>query len=133
MTALWDLKRKPRLLFVEDDLDLGKMFKIYFENLSEVTLTTRGAEGLALYSSLLFDLVILDLGVHGLDEYEFMRSIRRSGNNVPVLFLTQKNWPSRKLHGLEIDADDYLSKPFDIEEVKTRIKRGLRYRMRYLK
>jgi DNA-binding response OmpR family regulator len=133
MTALWDLKRKPRLLFVEDDMDLGKMFKIYFENLSEVTLTTRGAEGLALYSSHLFDLVIMDLGVHGLDEYEFMRSIRRSGDNVPVLFLTQKDWPSRKLHGLEIDADDYLSKPFDIEEVKTRIKRGLRYRMNYLK
>ena len=69
MTTLWNLNRKPRLLFVEDDFDLGNMFRIYFANLAEVTLAVEQAQVLALYSSQPFDLVILDLGIQGLDAY----------------------------------------------------------------
>lgn len=116
---------KPHLLLVEADIDIGNMFKIYFGPIAEVTIAARAVDGLALFSRDLFDLVILDLGLPGLDEYEFMRSIRASGRQVPVLFLTPKDKPSDKLQEFEIDADDYVSKPFDIEEVKLRIERML--------
>lgn len=116
---------KPHLLLVEADIDIGNMFKIYFAPIAEVTIAARAVDGLALFSRDLFDLVILDLGLPGLDEYEFMRSIRASGSQVPVLFLTPKDKPLDKLEGFEIDADDYVSKPFDIEEVKLRIERML--------
>ena len=128
MTTLWDQSRKPRLLFVEDDIDLGNMFKIYFGDLAEVTLTARLPDALALSSSQLFDLVILDLDQPGLDEYEFMKSIRASSRKVPVIFLTQRDERSEKLQALEIGADDYISKPFDIEELKLRI-RGIQSRL----
>lgn len=133
MTSLWSLNREPRLLLVEDDIDLGNMFKIYFVPTAEVTIATGAADGLARYHTHLFDLVILDAELPGLDEYEFMKSIRAAGKKVPVLFLTQKDRPFDKLQGLRIDGDDYVSKPCDIEEVKTRIMIGLRYRMKYLK
>ena len=133
MTTLWSLNRKPRLLVVEDDIDLGNMFKIYFGSTAEVTMVTGAVDGLAQYSSHLFDLVILDMELTGLDEYEFMKSIRAASQKVPVLFLTQKDSPFDTLNGLEIDADDYVRKPFDIEEVKTHIMIGLRFRMKYLK
>ena len=119
---------KARLMIVEDDHDISNMLKIYFGSMAEVTIATRSEDALALFSPYLFDLVILDLGLPGLDEYEFMRSIRASGNKVPVLFLTQKNRPSDRLKGLEIGADDYISKPFDIEEVRLRI-RGILSRL----
>jgi len=133
MTTVWSLNRKPRLLVVEDDIDLGNMFKIYFGSTAEVTIVTGAVDGLAQYSSHLFDLVILDVELPGLDEYEFMKSIRAASQKVPVLFLTQKDSPFDTLNGLEMDADDYVRKPFDIEEVKTRIMIGLRYRVKYLK
>ena len=133
MTTLWSLNRKPRLLLVEDDIDIGNMFKVYFGPTADVTIATGAGDGLERYSTHLFDLVILDTELPGLDEYEFMKSIRAAGKQVPVLFLTQKDRPFDKLQGLGIDADDYVSKPFDIEEVKTRIMIGLRYRMKYLK
>jgi len=133
MTTLWSLNRKPRLLVVEDDIELGNMFKTYFGSTAEVTMVTGAVDGLAQYSSHLFDLVILDMELTGLDEYEFMKSIRAASQKVPVLFLTQKDSPFDTLNGLEMDADDYVRKPFDIEEVKTRIMIGLRYRMKYLR
>ena len=133
MTTLWKLNRKPRLLVLEHDTDIGNMFKVYFGPAAEVTIATGEVDALKLYSSHLFDLVILDLELPGLDAYEFMKSMRVSGNKVPVLILMGNDKPSDKLQALETDADDYVGKPFDIEDVKTRIKRGLRYRMNYLK
>ncbi len=122
MTTLWNLNRKPRLLFVEDDFDLGNMFRIYFANLAEVTLAVEQAQVLALYSSQPFDLVILDLGIQGLDAYRFMRSIRASANKIPIVFLTPLNKSSDNLQEFKIDTDDEILKPFDIEELRLRIK-----------
>jgi len=133
ITTLWSQNRKPHLLVVEDDIDLGNMFKIYFDSTAEVTIVTSAVAGLAQYSSHLFDLVILDVELPGLDAYEFMKSIRAASQKVPVLFLTQKDSPFAAPPGLEIDADDYVRKPFDITEVKTHIMIGLKYRLKYLK
>src|SRR5215216_3608193 len=126
----WELKRKPRLLVVEDDNDVGNLLKICFTDLGmDVTVTVMGREGLALFSTQLFDLVMLD--VNG---FEVMRVIRSSSNrNVPVYFLTQRDERAYKLEGLGLGADDYITKPFDLEELKLRVHLGLRHRQNYLK
>jgi len=128
MTTLWDRDRNPRLLVVEGDIDIANMLKIYFAPIADVTIAARPEQALALYFQDLFDLIILDLEAPGLDAYEFMRSIRTSERKVPTLFLTTTVKRSDKLQGLEIEEDDYITKPFDIEELRLRI-RGILNRL----
>jgi len=135
LPELWQLKRKPRLLVVEDDNDIGNLLKICFTELGmDVTVTVLGGEGLALFSTQLFDLVMLDVNLPDIDGFEVMRVIRSSSNkNVPVYFLTERDERAYKLEGLGLGADDYITKPFDLEELKLRVKTGLRHRQNYLR
>lgn len=135
MPEFWELKRKPRLLVVEDDNDIGNLLKLCFTDLGlDVTVTVMGREGLALFSTQLFDLVMLDVNLPDIDGFEVMRAIKTSGDrNVPVYFLTQKDERADKLEGLGLGADDYITKPFEIEELKLRVNIGLRHRQNYLK
>jgi len=135
MLEFWELKRKPRLLVVEDDNDIGNLLKLCFTDRGmDVTVTVMGREGLALFSTQLFDLVMLDVNLPDIDGFEVMRAIKASGDrNVPVYFLTQKDERADKLEGLGLGADDYITKPFDIEELKLRVNTGLRHRQNYLK
>ncbi len=131
----WELKRKPRLLVVEDDNDIGNMLKICFSELGmDVTVTVMGREGLALFSTQLFDLVMLDVNLPDIDGFEVVRVMKSSSNkNVPVYFLTQRDERASRLEGLGLGADDYITKPFEIEELKLRVNIGLRHRQNYLK
>jgi DNA-binding response OmpR family regulator len=131
----WELTRKPRLLVVEDDNDIGNLLKLCFTDQGmDVTVTVMGREGLALFSTQLFDLVMLDVNLPDIDGFEVMRGIRTSKDrNVPVYFLTQKDQRADKLEGLGFGADDYITKPFEIEELKLRVNIGLRHRQNYLK
>ncbi len=131
----WELKRKPRLLVVEDNNDVGNLLKLCFTDLGmDVTVTVMGGEGVALFSTQLFDLVMLDINLPDIDGFEVMRMIRNSSNqNVPVYFLTANDERSSKLEGLGLGADDYITKPFEIEELKLRVSVGLRHRQNYLK
>ena len=134
MTTLWDLERKPRLLVVQNDIDVGNLLEVYFTGLeAEVTVSTGGSEAIALASRQMFDLVLLDIYLPDISGYDVLRSIRASGNRVPVFFLTQRNQQSDKLKGLELGADDYITMPFDIEELLFRLKIALRHRSDYLK
>ena len=131
----WGLDRQPRLLVVEDDNDIGNMLKLCFTDLGmDVTVTVMGREGLALFSTQLFDLVMLDVNLPDIDGFEVIKAIKTSGyRNVPVYFLTQKDERAFKLEGLGLGADDYLTKPFDMEVLKLRVNIGLRHRQNYLK
>jgi len=131
----WELPRKPLLLVVEDDNDIGNLLKLCFTDLGiEVTVTVMGREGLALFSTQLFDLVMLDVNLPDIDGFEVMRVIKSSSNkNVPVYFLTQRDERTSRLEGLGLGADDYITKPFEIEELKLRVNIGLRHRQNYLK
>jgi CheY-like chemotaxis protein len=122
-------------LVVEDDNDIGNLLKLCFTDLGmDVTVTVMGREGLALFSTQLFDLVMLDINLPDIDGFEVMRAIKTSGDrNVPVYFLTQKDERADKLEGLGLGADDYITKPFEIEELKLRVNIGLRHRQNYLK
>src|SRR5512146_1503595 len=135
VSDFWELKRKPRLLVVEDDNDVGNLLKLCFTDFGmDVTVTVMGREGLALFSTQLFDLVMLDVNLPDIDGFEVMKVIKSSSNkSVPVYFLTQRDERVYRLEGLGLGADDYITKPFEIEELKLRVSIGLKHRQNYLK
>ena len=115
---------KARLLVVEDDNDISNMLKIYFSGLGyDVDVAPRGSEALEKTRTVLPHLIVLDIMLPDIDGYEVCRKLRQSTrtSHIPVIFLTQKDERSDKLQGLELGADDYITKPFDIEELKLRV------------
>ncbi len=120
---------KPRLLVVEDDADIANMLKIYFSGMEyEVDVASRGSAALEKTRSVLPHLIVLDIMLPDIDGYEVCRALRTNTrtSHIPVIFLTQKDERSDKLQGLELGADDYITKPFDIEELKLRVQGAIR-------
>ena len=120
---------KARLLVVEDDIDIGNMLKIYFSGLEyDVDVTVRGSDALEKTRQVLPHLIVLDIMLPDIDGYEVCRTLRTNTrtSHIPVIFLTQKDERSDKLQGLELGADDYITKPFDIEELKLRVQGAIR-------
>lgn len=119
----------PRLLVVEDDIDIANMLKIYFTGLHfDVDVANRGMDALDKVKQVLPHLMVLDIMLPDIDGYEVCRRLRTSTrtSHIPVIFLTQKDERSDKLQGLELGADDYITKPFDIEELKLRVQGAIR-------
>jgi len=120
---------KPRLLVVEDDADIANMLKIYFGGMDyEVDIASRGGLALEKTRTVLPHLIVLDIMLPDIDGYEVCRTLRTNTrtSHIPVIFLTQKDERSDKLQGLELGADDYITKPFDIEELKLRVQGAIR-------
>lgn len=118
-----------RLLVVEDDLDIANMLKIYFTGLQyDVDVANRGRDALDKTRQVLPHLIVLDIMLPDIDGYEVCRTLRTNTrtSHIPVIFLTQKDERSDKLQGLELGADDYITKPFDIEELKLRVQGAIR-------
>ena len=118
-----------RLLITEDDVDIANMLKIYFTGLKfDVDVANRGEEALERVKQVLPHLIVLDIMLPDIDGYEVCRRLRTSmrTSHIPVIFLTQKDERSDKLQGLELGADDYITKPFDIEELKLRVTGAIR-------
>jgi diguanylate cyclase (GGDEF)-like protein len=120
---------KARLLIVEDDNDISNMLKIYFTGLGfDADVAVRGSDALEKTKQVLPHLIVLDIMLPDIDGYEVCRTLRtntRTSHN-PVIFLTQKDERSDRLQGLELGADDYITKPFDIEELKLRVQGAIR-------
>jgi PleD family two-component response regulator len=115
---------KSRLLIVEDDIDIANMLEIYFNGLHyEVDIASRGSEALEKTRQRLPHLIVLDIMLPDIDGYEVCRTLRTytRTSHIPIIFLTQKDERSDKLQGLELGADDYITKPFDIEELRLRV------------
>jgi PleD family two-component response regulator len=120
---------KSRLLVVEDDVDIGNMLKIYFGGMEyDVDVAVRGSDALEKTKQVLPHLIVLDIMLPDIDGYEVCRNLRTNmrTSHIPVIFLTQKDERSDKLQGLELGADDYITKPFDIEELKLRVQGAIR-------
>jgi two-component system response regulator MprA len=116
-----------RLLVVDDDRALREVLRRSLELAGyEVRLTDSGAGALADVASSAPDAVVLDIGLPDIDGLEVCRLLRREGNRVPVLMLTARDAVSDRIDGLDAGADDYLVKPFDIDELKARIRALLR-------
>lgn len=117
---------KPLILAIEDEKDLLKVLKYNLErNDFEVLTATNGEAGLTLARQKNPSLILLDLMLPGMNGFEVCRAIRQT-SNVPILMLTAKNDEYDKVIGLELGADDYLTKPFGINELIARIKTILR-------
>src|ERR1700683_3070951 len=116
-----------RLLVVDDDRGLRDVLRRALELAGyEVRLTDSGAGALSEVNSSLPDAVVLDIGLPDIDGLEVCRLLRREGNRVPVLMLTARDTVSDRIDGLDAGADDYLVKPFDIDELKARLRALLR-------
>ena len=119
---------KDRLLIVEDDPDISNMLRIYFAGQDfEVDTALRGSLALEKARQNLPHLIILDIMLPDIDGFEVCRILRTNArtSHVPIIFLTQKDERTDKLQGLEMGGDDYITKPFDIEELKLRAQRAI--------
>src|SRR5690606_25347615 len=111
----------------------SNMLRIYFTGHGyQVDVAVRGGEALEICRKQLPDLIVLDIMLPDMDGYavcEHLRTTTRT-SHIPIIFLTQKDERSDKIAGLELGADDYITKPFDIEELKLRIQSAIRAHQR---
>jgi diguanylate cyclase (GGDEF)-like protein len=125
---------KGLLLIVEDDSDISSMLQIYFESQGyESIAVTRGGEALEICRRKLPNLVILDIMLPDIDGYEVCRELRGNlrTSHIPIIFLTRKDERSDQIAGLELGADDYITKPFDLQLLMLRVEGAMR-RARWL-
>lgn len=119
---------KPRILIVEDDLDLSEMLNAYFRVQNYDVLTAAwGNDGLQISRDEPLDLIVLDIRLPDIDGYEVCRQLRsqRQTQNLPIIFLTEKRDRVDKLQGLELGVVDYITKPFDIQELRLRVRNAI--------
>ena len=115
------------ILIVEDEYAVARGIEYALKQEGyEVTVARNGEEGLEAATRNAPDLVILDVRLPGMDGFEMLRRVRGAGNKAPVLFLTARDEEMDKVIGLELGADDYLTKPFGLRELMSRIKALLR-------
>jgi DNA-binding response OmpR family regulator len=113
---------KAKLLVVEDDPNLGDILKEYLEMKGyEPTLCRDGEEGWNKFKKDKFDLCLLDIMMPKKDGFTLAREIKKVQENLPILFLTAKNQKDDIIEGLKIGADDYITKPFSMEELLLRV------------
>ena len=122
-------KQKQKVFIVEDDGDLAEMLIAYFKVQGyDVAHAPRGEDAVGLIDNFMPDIALLDIRLPDIDGYEVCRRIRasRRTNSLPVIFLTEKRERDDKLNGLELGAVDYITKPFDIQELRLRVRNVLR-------
>jgi len=116
-----------RILLVEDDKGIVRFVKKgLLENSFSVDVACNGQEGLELALSKPYDLILLDILLPQKDGREILKELREKGNQIPVIFLTAKDKESDIVQGLNLGADDYITKPFSFHELLARIRAVLR-------
>jgi DNA-binding response OmpR family regulator len=116
-----------RALLVEDDRDIATLVKLHLQDIHcEADIAASGQAALTLYARQSYDLVILDLMLPDLDGLTVCQKLRAGGDYVPILMLTAKSSEIDRVLGLELGADDYLTKPFSFPELLARVKALLR-------
>ncbi len=111
------------ILIIEDNRDIAHLLQLHLRDASyRVDVVEDGIEGLARARAGAYDLIVLDLMLPRLDGLEVCRGLRAAGTQTPILMLTAKSAEVDRVLGLEIGADDYLTKPFSIHELLARVK-----------
>jgi len=121
-------KAKKKILIIEDDLDVVEMLNAYLNIQGYEVLTVNwGEDGIKACLNFKPDIVILDIHLPDIDGYQVARRLRsnRRTSSIPIIFLTAKRTRLERLQGLELGADDYISKPFDVQELLLRIRNAL--------
>lgn len=121
------MNEKIKILLLEDDPNLGMILQEHLTmNSFEVKLCPDGQAGLDCWTDDQFDLCLVDIMMPKLDGFSFVEAIRKNKSEVPVIFLTAKSLKEDKIKGFQIGCDDYITKPFSIEELLLRIEAILR-------
>ncbi|WP_143315392.1 response regulator transcription factor [Clostridium sp. HBUAS56017] len=115
-----------KLLVVEDDEFILESIKCVLEEEFQVDVSMNGEEGLFLAKQDIYDLIILDIMLPDMDGFSILKNLKAVGINTPVLLLSAKGAADDRIKGLSLGADDYLTKPFHIEELVLRVKAILR-------
>ena len=116
-----------RILIVEDEADIAELLVLHLsDHYAEVQVCSSGPQGLEQGKTGAWDLIILDIRLPGLDGLEVCRSLRAQGVHTPILMLTAKTAELDRVLGLEVGADDYVTKPFSVLEVLARVRALLR-------
>jgi two-component system OmpR family response regulator len=116
-----------RILIVEDDSTLGSgVLRILQAEGYAVDLMPRGEQAVLAAERERFDLVILDVGLPGIDGFEVLRRLRDGAQRMPVLVLTARDTVDDRVHGLDLGADDYMAKPFAMPELAARVRALIR-------
>ena len=116
-----------RILIIEDEISIRSQIRRYFENKGyQVDETGDGKEGLYFATEYPVDAAIIDLGLPSIPGLEIIKRLRAQGNPLPILILTARGRWQERVEGLEAGADDYLAKPFQLEELAARIKALIR-------
>ena len=119
--------RAPRILLVDDEQPIQTLLSFPLQRDGyEVVQAADGAEALARFDEQVFDLVVLDVMLPRMDGLEVCRRLRAKGETVPIIMLTAKSEEIDKVLGLELGADDYITKPFSMREFRSRVKAALR-------
>jgi len=119
---------ESKLLIIEDDLDVADMLNAYFRVQGyDVVLINGGVDGVRAAQTSRPNLIILDIRLPDIDGFEVARRLRtdRKTQQVPIIFLTEKRERIDRLQGFELGADDYVTKPFDIQELRLRVRNAL--------
>ncbi len=119
---------KANLLIIEDDLDIAEMLRSYFSMQGyEVNTANWGEDGVKACLASPPDLVILDIRLPDIDGFEVAARLRanRRTRSLPIIFLTEKRERADRLQGLSLKAEDYITKPFDIQELRLRVSNAL--------
>ena len=120
------MKDKPYILIVDDDPNIAHLVQLYLEKAGfEVKTVLRGDDAMAEFRKLPPDLMLLDVMLPGMDGTQVLRNVRKS-SSIPIIMLTAKDEVFDKVLGLELGADDYVTKPFDAKELVARVKAVLR-------
>jgi len=120
------MKEEPSILVVDDDPNIAQLVRLYREKEGyEVRTAARGDDAVNEFTRLPPDLLVLDVMLPGLDGYQVLKNIRKS-SAIPVIMLTARDETFDKVLGLELGADDYITKPFDAKELVARVKAVLR-------
>ncbi|GDX44710.1 DNA-binding response regulator [Bacteroidota bacterium] len=113
---------KPKILYVEDDESLGLLTADQLEDAGyDIRWLKTGTEAGTLKEFNSFDLAILDINLPGMNGFELASKIRTHSESIPILFLSARSLSEDRIHGLQIGADDYLIKPFQIKELLLKI------------
>ncbi len=118
-----------RLLVIEDDYDVAEMLVMYFTSYQyEVFHADSGLAGVEMARTKYPQLILLDVMMPDIDGYETCRRVRQMTltKYIPIIFLTQRDERANKVKGLELGADDYITKPFDIDELRLRVQGAIR-------
>ena len=120
------MKDKQTILVVDDDPNIAQLVKLYLEKEGyEVSVETRGDDAVAAFQKNPPNLMLLDIMLPGMDGWQVCRAIRQT-SNIPIIMLSAKDETFDKVLGLELGADDYITKPFEGKELVARVKAVLR-------